>query len=169
MQNFKPLPDQKAILSVVSYDPETGFFARTSSKNCPWTVGKRAGHVTPKGYRIIFVAGTSYMEHRLAWILEHGAIPCGLTIDHINGDKADNRLINLRLATDCQNSYYRPRKSNNRSGCKGVYMRKNGKYRAAITVEKQRINLGTFETKEEAYKVYCEAAVRLHGDFAQLS
>jgi hypothetical protein len=168
MQNFKPLPARETVLAVVTYDPVTGVFTRTASKNCPWTVGARAGHITPKGYRLIFIAGIYYMEHRIAWLLECGKIPHGLTVDHINGDKGDNRIVNLRLATDCENSCYRPRKSNNRSGYKGVYMRENGKYRAVITVNKQKTNLGTFDNKEDAYNAYCKAAIRLHGQFAKL-
>jgi len=108
------------------------------------------------------------MEHRVAWIVVHGEIPEGMTVDHINGVKGDNRIANLRLATDCQNSYHRPRKSNNVTGYKGVYQRENGKYRATITVNRKRTSLGTFDTKEEAYAAYCEAARRLHGEFARL-
>lgn len=168
MQNFKPLPSREEILSVVSYDPDSGHFTRKDSKQCPWLKGKRTGSVVHKGYRIIFINNCYYMEHRIAWVVMHGSIPEGMTIDHINGVKSDNRITNLRLATDCENSYYRPRKSNNASGCKGVYQRENGKYRAAITVNKKKHNLGCFATKEEAYAAYCEAARRLHGEFARL-
>jgi hypothetical protein len=167
MQNFKPLPSREEILSVVHYDAETGYFIRKHSKQCPWLSGKRTGSVATKGYRLLYINNKYYMEHRIAWVVVYGAIPFGMTIDHINGDKGDNRIANLRLATDCENSYYRPRKSNNVSGCKGVYRQENGKYRAVITSEKQKISLGTFTTKEEAYAAYCEAARRLHGKFAR--
>lgn len=168
MQKFKPLPSREEILSVVSYDPSTGHFTRKRSKQCPWTVGRRTGSVAPKGYRLIYINNCHYMEHRIAWIVVYGSIPNGMTIDHINGIKGDNRICNLRLATDCENSYHRPRKSDNSTGYKGVYQRENGKYRATITLNKKRENLGTFETKEEAYAAYCEAARRLHGEFARL-
>jgi len=167
MQNFKALPSREEIVAFVVYDPETGWFTRKHSKYCPWTVDKRAGSVASKGYRLLYINRRYYMEHRIAWIVMYGEIPQGMTVDHINGIKGDNRIANLRLATDCQNSYYRPRKSNNVSGYKGVYQRENGKYRAAITVNKKRQSLGTFETKEEAYAAYCEAARRLHGEFAR--
>lgn len=168
MQNFKPLPSREEVLSVVAYDPKTGWFTRKHSKQCPWTVGQRTGSIAPKGYRLLYINGCYYMEHRIAWLVVHGEIPFGMTVDHINGIKGDNRIANLRLATDCQNSCYRPRKSDNMSGYKGVYQRENGKYRAAITVNKKRKSLGTFSTKEEAYAAYCEAARRLHGEFARL-
>lgn len=168
MQNFKPLPTLKEILSVVAYDPLTGWFTRKHSKYCPWTAGKRTGSVAAKGYRLLCISGRYYMEHRIAWTIVYGQIPEGLTVDHINGSKGDNHIENLRLATDCQNSYHRPRRSNNVSGFKGVYQRENGKYRAVITVDKKRKSLGTFNTKEEAYAVYCESAHKFHGEFAQL-
>lgn len=168
MQNFKPLPSREEVLSVVDYDPETGWFTRKRSKHCPWTVGKRTGFIARKGYRLLHIKGNYYMEHRIAWLIVNREIPPEMTIDHINGIKGDNRIANLRLATDCQNSYYRPKKSNNTSGYKGVYQRENGKYRAAITVNRKRQNLGTFETKEEAYAAYCDAAQKLHKDFARL-
>ena len=168
MQNFKPLPSREEVLSVVAYDPETGWFTRKRSKQCPWTVGKRTGSVARKGYRLLYINGNYYMEHRIAWLVVHGEISAGMTVDHINGIKGDNRIENLRLATDCQNSYYRPKKSNNVTGYKGVYQRENGKYRATITVNRKRTSLGTFDTKEEAYAAYCEAARRLHGEFARL-
>jgi hypothetical protein len=167
MQNFKPLPTRKEILSVIAYDPLTGWFTRKHSKYCPWTAGKRSGSAGPKGYRLLHINGSYYMEHRIAWTIIYGQIPEGMTVDHINGRKGDNRIENLRLATDCQNSYHRPKKSNNVSGFKGVYQRENGKYRAVITAGKKRKSLGSFNTKEEAYAAYCEAARRLHGEFAR--
>jgi hypothetical protein len=168
MQQFKALPPRSRILEVFDFNPLTGFFYRRSSKYCPWLNGQRSGSVGPKGYRLLHLDGTYYMEHRLAWVVHYGTIPHGLTIDHTNGNTGDNRISNLRLASDSENSYHRKRRSDNRTGHKGVYQRENGKYRACITVKKQKVNLGTFDTSEEAYAAYCEAARRLHGDFARL-
>jgi len=164
----KPLPTADRIRELFDYDRDTGFFYRKSSKHCPWLVGKRSGSVTKKGYRLLHIDGVYYLEHRIAWLLCNGPIPEGFSVDHIDSNKANNAIGNLRLATECENCYHRPRKSDNKTGLKGVYKRENGKFRAAITINKKRTSLGTFATKEEAYAAYCEAAIRLHGEFAQL-
>jgi hypothetical protein len=94
-----------------------------------------------------------------------------MVIDHINGDRLDNRIENLRTATYSQNSANAKRHSRNTSGLKGASKRfKNGKWtgrwQASITYQRKQINLGYFDTKEEAHAAYLEAARRLQGEFA---
>jgi len=87
-------------------------------------------------------------------------------VDHINGNGLDNRRENLRVANKMQNQYNSARQHNNRLGLKGVH--KNGRrYRAQIRADGVKHNLGYFDTAEEAHAAYCEAAKRLHGEFAR--
>lgn len=103
--------------------------------------------------------------------------PKGLVVDHINGDRLDNRRENLRICTGAQNSKNRRKASNNTSGYKGVYFRKNWKNRvnkkkrwtAIIIVDQKRINLGDYLTAEEGGKAYDRAAKRYFGEFAKLN
>lgn len=89
--------------------------------------------------------------------------------DHINGNGLDNRRENLRLATRSQNSINRGKQSNNKSGYKGVSWNKRDKrWTAQITINKHIINLGGFDTPEQAYEAYKEAAKQYHGTFANL-
>jgi hypothetical protein len=88
-----------------------------------------------------------------------GQDPVNKLIDHIDGNPYNNRFNNLRLATRHQNGCNQKKHSNNTSGFKGVCWHKViKKWQAYITVEGQRVGLGYFGTKEEAYAVYCEAA-----------
>ena len=91
----------------------------------------------------------------------------GDVVDHINHDTLDNRRCNLRLATTSENMMNRIKQSNNTSGYKGV-CKKGSKWSARIGVGGERLYLGTFETKDEAYSSYCEAAAKYHGEFACL-
>lgn len=95
--------------------------------------------------------------------------PKGLLVDHINGNKLDNRIANLRLATKQQNSCNSRRYKSNTSGIKGVSLVKySGRWRAYIVINRKQIHLGIFSTKEEAGVAYAEAAVRYHGDYHNL-
>jgi HNH endonuclease/AP2 domain len=106
--------------------------------------------------------------HRVIYEYYHGSIPKGFEIDHINQDKLDNRLENLRLATRSQNSQNKSKQKNNTSGFKGAYWHKeNKKWNAAITVNNKLIHLGFFETPELAHETYKQAAIELHGEFAK--
>jgi bacillopeptidase F (M6 metalloprotease family) len=91
-------------------------------------------------------------------------------IDHIDCDKLNNRRSNLRLVTQANNNCNIKRRSNNKSGYKGVhfYTRLNN-WRAEITKNGKRFCLGYFKSAELAYEAYCKAAVELHGEFARLS
>lgn len=88
-------------------------------------------------------------------------------IDHINGDKLDNRRENLRLATNAENQRNTKRRSDNTSGYKGVWQITNGRWRARLAVDGRDIHLGYFDTAEEAAAVRDVAALKYHGEFAR--
>lgn len=113
------------------------------------------------------VAGRQYLAHRLIWWLHYGVWPA--YIDHVNGNRADNRIANLREATGTQNLYNRGAMSNNKCGLKGACFRaKTNLWRAQICVNGVDIHLGSgFHTAEEAHAAYCRAAVKYHGEFAR--
>lgn len=93
-----------------------------------------------------------------------------IQVDHINGNGLDNRRENLRLVTPSQNMFNSKKPKNNTTGFKGVdFQKKENKYRARIGVNNKRINLGQFNTAEEAARAYDEAAKKYHGEFAQLN
>ncbi len=92
----------------------------------------------------------------------------GREIDHINGDKLDNRKVNLRICTSSQNAMNR-KSLGNRFGYKGIVNYRNGKYQAMIWDGKHNLNLGMFTTKEDAAKAYDNAAVEIHGIYARLN
>jgi len=96
--------------------------------------------------------------------------PLGLDVDHINGNKLDNRRENLRIATRSQNNANKRMQSNNTSGYRGVnWHKQRGKWVAKIQVDRKSIHLGLYEKKEDAARAYNKAAVLYYGEFAQLN
>ena len=94
--------------------------------------------------------------------------PKGMTIDHINHDKLDNRKSNLRICTQSENSQNIGKKKTNTSGYKGVSLDKNtGKWRASIMKNRKSYVIGNYNTPEEAHAAYCKTAKELHGEFAK--
>ncbi|KAB0988745.1 HNH endonuclease [Cronobacter sakazakii] len=128
--------------------------------------GRIAGTLNEaNGYRYIKLNGVHYLEHRMVWLFTHGRLPKG-EIDHINGDKQDNRIENLRECTRSQNEINKGLSSTNTSGCKGVsWHAQSKKWRARIKVNKKEIHLGTFECKADAEMAYRSFLERTHGDF----
>lgn len=121
----------------------------------------------PGGRRYIGIDGRQYLASRLVWLYVHGEWP-SKNVDHINGDAADDRICNLRLAEQSQNMANIGRPAHNTSGFKGVSFDKTRqKWVAQIKENKTHHFLGRFSTPEEAHAAYCEAAHRLHGDFAR--
>lgn len=116
----------------------------------PVAVGDRFGCPHPSGYRRGIFMGRSRSEHRLVWLLTHGSEPAG-EIDHINGDRSDNRPENLRAATRAENCQNRGVRCDSISGVTGVHQRKeSGKWRACVTRNGKTVRLGGFDTKEQA-------------------
>jgi hypothetical protein len=126
----------------------------------------------PKGYAYrrqhVRLAKNKYTGK---FVLMHRVLcPNGITTDHINRDKLDNRKANLRQATRSQNQVNRGLQSNNTSGYKGVHYDKlRNIWRARVVVDRKGINLGDFKTPEEAAQAYNEKAKELHGEFALLN
>ena len=147
--------------SLLDYDPNTGVFT--------WRVARRggaqrnsvAGSKNRLGYVKIHICGKSYWAHRLAWLYIYGVWPSDF-IDHINCEAGDNRIANLRIATNAQNMANRRKRVFGLP--KGVV--KNGKkFRARICVDRKLRCLGTYDTPEEAHAEYCAAAQKAFGAY----
>lgn len=119
--------------------------------------GKEAGRITKDGYISIRLNKKDYYAHRVLWLLTHGAWPIN-SLDHINGNKSDNRISNLRESNPSEQMLNRAMPSNNTSGVHGVTMRKDsGKWQASIQVHKESIYLGLFSSLSEAKSARCAA------------
>lgn len=142
------------LTSTVHYDPETVVFVRTKSAGNT-AAGHRLGNIDAKGYLKALVLGKYVKLHRLAWFYMHGTWPTE-QVDHINGCKTDNRMVNLRVcdtSANCLNQVG-PRK-NNELGYQGVHqIKKTGRFRAACNLQGVKHHLGVFATAEEAYAAY---------------
>lgn len=155
---------------VLDYNPETGVFTwkkRISQKSA---VGKTAGSIEKvSGYVSIRIDKKLYMAHRLAWLMMLGEWPGpGHEIDHVNGNRADNRWGNLRLATRGQNNANQKISRRNTSGFKGVTARRNGTvWTAQIGHRGEYIHIGVFDSPELAHAAYLDKAGELFGDFAR--
>jgi hypothetical protein len=156
------LIDQKTLREIVSYDKATGDFIWVKRLSPHSVIGKVAGSHHYTGYKYLRLFGKSYPQHRLAWLYEYGYIP-DCEIDHINQNKSDNRLCNLRLATREENRQNTSTYKNNTSGKKGVHWHKgHKKWYARITVNGVRVSLGLFNDLNEASTAYQNAVKQLH-------
>lgn len=132
--------------------------------------GRPAGTLDSHGYWQFSVCvngvGKILRAHRVIWLLAHGSWPKE-DIDHINGDRADNRLVNLREASRSENNCNRAMRANNSSSVKGVCFHKGaGKWMAYIQSERNRIHLGLFANLADAECAVRVARERIHGKFA---
>lgn len=147
---------------LLSYDPYTGKFTHLRT----WAAtaaGSIAGTLSDRGYVRIGVDGEEFRAHRLAWFYVHGEWP-GDEIDHINGDRTDNRIANLRIVTHAENMQnVRAKLRRNTSGITGVSWHKaRKKWRAAISINGKRYHLGLFATSDQAQAAYAAAKIRHH-------
>jgi len=154
------------LIEILRYEPETGDFIWLVNRGKA-REGARAGNRQSGGYLQVRIRGRNYYAHRLAFLYVHKRWP-SQHIDHINGIPYDNRIANLREATPGQNMHNSVKPKNNTSGYKGVSLEKRtGRWRASIKVNNKIRHLGTYDTPEEAYEAYKEAAKKLHGEFAR--
>jgi|SRR6516164_945273 hypothetical protein len=149
---------QERIKELFSYDPETGLFTRLIDRSHNAKKGDIVGS-NSRGYLVIYVDGRLYFAHRLAWLYMIGSFPV-YTIDHINGDKKDNRFSNLRDIPNSINTQnvHCARSCNQSTGLLGATLdKRRGKFRSQIKVNGKNIFLGDYATAQEAHAAYIQA------------
>jgi hypothetical protein len=151
--------------TVIFYDPNTGLFKWLISPRFNVPADSIVGRgYSPGGYLFIGYKKSRYRAHVLAWFYVYGVWPCGY-IDHINGDKSDNRIANLR---DCSRSVnaqnQRKPHSRNTTGLLGVTANgsKSRPFRAQINCSGRIQYIGIFDTPEKAHAAYLERKRKLH-------
>lgn len=146
----------------LSYNPSTGIFTWIADTPHRKRIGTVAGYPSDKGYINITLGRKTYKAHRLAWLLEYGKWPDADT-DHINGDRADNRIENLRDVTRSVNLQNRhSAQPNNKSGFLGVDKISKNCWRAQLTFGGTCVSLGCFKSPELAHSAYLEAKRKHH-------
>lgn len=149
---------------LVTYNPLTGGFTRIKDiyRNAN-PLGPIPANPAGNGYCYVSVDGRRHLAHRLAWLYSHGAWPAG-DIDHINGNRTDNRLANLRaVSREVNNQNRRKTRCNNKCGLMGVSWHAHSRcWRARIMIRGREISVGHYGTKEEAHAAYLEAKRTLH-------
>lgn len=181
----KKMPPQNDLVRLFDYDQETGkIYRKPLTEECAdiaWRMRERqekynstyAGREAfaarhRSGYLCGKVFGTNYMAHRIIWKLVHGEDP--VAIDHINGDRADNRLINLRACTNAENSRNYKKPHGGSSKYRGVcWVKRDQAWAARISVGVKKISLGYHQDEIAAAKAYDRAAREHHGEFAILN
>jgi len=158
------------LLQRINYDPETGIFTWPGSLNNQW-LGKQAGCIGAKGYRVIEISKVRYPAHRLAWFIVTGKWPLN-QIDHINMIKDDNRFVNLREATNSQNKRNNKLRADNTSGFKCVHWRDD--YKKWVVAVKypnsdKQTKCGKFSNKIDAAICANYNIAYTYGEFAVLN
>lgn len=154
---------QERLRELVVYQPQTGHFFWLCRRGGLAQDGAPAGWKNSNGYTRITVSGKSYYAHRLAWLYMTGEWPAE-EVDHINGDRRDNRFANLRATTVSLNRANTKRRSDNTSGYKGVCWDRNRKRWLVRAAGK---HVGYFDTPEAGHAAYVTAAVGAYGEFAR--
>jgi hypothetical protein len=155
---------QQELKELLNYDPDAGIFTWRNSRYGV-TKNMNAGTLMYLGYIKIEINKKAYLAHRLVWLYVYGYFP--KYVDHVNLIKNDNRLINLREATQSENNCNRKITKNNTSGIKGVsWFKRDKNWRARIQFNGKNIHLGYFKNIEEAKFVIENYRKKFHGKFA---
>ncbi len=155
---------QKELKQLFTYDKDIGIFTRNIVMGGE-KKGNIAGYKSPTSIDIR-VKYRLYRAHQLAWLYVYGSF--AKEIDHINGNPYDNRICNLREATQSQNMMNTKVRNNNKIGIKGVSFDKSkNKWLVQVSVNKKRIFMKRFDNLELAELVAIEAREKYHGEFAR--
>lgn len=156
------MPPIERVRNVVTYIPETGEFIWNMTLSNSAIAGSYAGSLNSKGYVHIKIDGRQYKAHRLAWFYIFGTDPADSEIDHIDRNKSNNAIGNLRLASRKQNNENINVPRNSTSGVRGVsYQKKDKLWTAYIYHNKKRIHLGSFKSLEGAAFIRKQAEQQL--------
>ncbi len=153
--------DQNYLKENFNYCEETGVFTNKKRRSRNTKIGDVSGNLSSLGYIIIKIKGKPHKAHRLAWLFVFGDMPSSY-IDHINGIRDDNRIVNLRCVTPAENAQNRTIASRrNKLNALGV-SKYNNKYQAKIVLNAKCIHLGYFDTLELAQKTYRAKKLLFH-------
>lgn len=167
---MKSRPSIARLREVLRYDAGRLYWIkRPDPMACRAVVGQEAGRSAAGGYNDIQLDHCRMKAHHIVWALCHGEYPDSF-IDHINGDKTDNRIENLRLATAHDNAANKASAKGATSSYLGVSFKTASKaWVAQISKLGKKIHLGIFDNEIAAARAYNEAAIQLHGPFARLN
>lgn len=127
--------------------------------------GLEAGTDKGNGYRMVTVSGKKHLTHRVIWEMINGRIPDGFEIDHIDGNRSNNRIENLRLVTRSQNNKNKSIQSNNTSGVTGVtWCKRSKKWIARYKLNGKQIHIGMFDSINDAKKARDAVASRFFSE-----
>lgn len=157
------------VREMLEYDPLSGDLYWKNVTTNRVKVGDRAGNYS-QGYVETSIDGRTYRATHLIWVIVFGRLPHGF-VDHINGVRDDNRLINLREATHAENARNVAMHRDNTCGAKGVQIHRGRRkpYQARIYVDGRQKSLGYFATVDAAKAAYDAAAKQCFGKFARVS
>lgn len=150
------------VRAALDYEPDTGLFRWRVRTSKSVRVGDVAGSPTSNGYTRLRLNGVEYLAHRIAWLCVNGEHPTKL-IDHIDGNKQNNAIANLRLVSMSENVQNQKRAmSHNKTGFLGVSHHGKNVFRAAINIGGKGVYIGSFKTPEAAHAAYLTAKREFH-------
>lgn len=153
---------QDWLRSLLDYDPETGVFINKVTRNPRAKIGRPAGTLNSEGYTVFQINGKKIFAHRAVWLYVHGAWPQD-EIDHINRNRNDNRLCNLRAVDRCANAVNTGAFVNNTSGHKGVtWSARRKKWQVQMQVRRKTFYVGQYDLLADAVQARVIAEIFLH-------
>jgi len=164
----KPLPPIERLQELFAYNPDTGALI-LRVKLGQSDAGSEPGYLNNIGYRQVYFDGKIYSVHRICWALCHGKHPTG-EVDHENGNRSDNREVNLRHATSSQNNQNRRLSTRNKTGIKGVFLvkwNKETRWRVSVGHSQGQYYITHFQCFGQAVKHSHEMRAKLHHEFAR--
>ena len=153
---------QDRVRELLTYDKDTGVLTNRIKRNSRARAGDVAGHLNNVGYLNIWLDGSCYLAHRLAWLYVTGEWPT--MIDHKDRNRSNNAWNNLRSCSGSQNCANK--KTMSRYGYKGVCRTGANSWQAQLKSKGRRYVIGGFSTPQEAHEAYMNLAVKVYGEFA---
>lgn len=157
------MPTLKRLKELFTYDRNTGHLLSNKTTSFQRKEGEPVGGKKGNGYWMTYIDGVNYYNHRLVWYIHNGLIPKNKYVDHINRNRMDNRIENLRLVSFTGNTQNASIRSDNSSGVRGVsWFSPTKKWRARIKVNKKEVCLGYFKEFSDAIRVRKAAENKYH-------
>lgn len=158
---LKKIPSKEVLDSMLVINPLTGDIF----KKCKDGEIRPTGSIDTQGHKQVNIGGSLFMAHRIIYFYHYGYCPD--ILDHIDRNKCNNSISNLRPATPTQNCQNSTLRKSSKSGVLGVtWYARYSKWRARITVNKRALLIGYFDSKEEAHKARVQAEVKYFGEFS---